>query len=78
MANFVFIFGGQIIADSISNNQQILNYVVGGIFTLTAIIQAWKMFKKKDVQHHIEHPEDVTKHFEERVDDINRETNKKG
>ncbi len=55
--NFVFIFGGQLIADKINNNQHVLNWVIGGIFTLTALIQIWKMAKKKDAQHQMEHPE---------------------
>jgi threonine/homoserine/homoserine lactone efflux protein len=66
--NFVFIFGGQLIADKINNNQHILNWVIGGIFTITALIQVWKMVKKKDTQHQIDHPEEMTKRFEEKLE----------
>jgi hypothetical protein len=32
----------------IANSQQYLNWVIGGIFTLTALIQLVKMLRKKD------------------------------
>jgi threonine/homoserine/homoserine lactone efflux protein len=46
--NCVFIFGGQWLVGRISNSQQYLNWVIGGIFALTALIQLWKMLRKKD------------------------------
>lgn len=48
MGNCVFIFGGKLIVDKINNSQQYLNWVIGGIFTLTAIIQLIKMLYHKD------------------------------
>jgi threonine/homoserine/homoserine lactone efflux protein len=66
--NCVFIFGGQLIADKLNNNQQILNWVVGGIFALTAIIQLWKIWKHKDVVHQLEHPEELAERIEEKVE----------
>jgi threonine/homoserine/homoserine lactone efflux protein len=68
IGNVLFIFGGRLIADKISNNQDILNWIIGGIFTLTAIIQIWKIVKKKDAVHKIEHPEEVTQKFEGQID----------
>jgi|SRR6218665_58450 len=56
MGNAVFIFGGILIANSINNNQHILNWVIGGIFTVTALIQVWKMWRKKDAAHQLENP----------------------
>lgn len=47
IGNCVFIFGGLLIANKISNNQHILNWVIGGIFSITAIIQLWRILKKK-------------------------------
>ena len=47
IGNCLFIFGGRLIASKINNNQDILNWVVGGIFAITAIIQVWKMMRKK-------------------------------
>ena len=64
LGNCVFIFGGILIASKIHNNQNVLNWVIGGIFALTALIQIWRMWSKKDVKHHLEHPEDMTKKFE--------------
>jgi hypothetical protein len=30
--------------------------VIGGIFLVTALIQVWKMWRKKDAAHHLDHP----------------------
>ncbi|MGZ3837991.1 MAG: LysE family translocator [Flavisolibacter sp.] len=68
LGNGVFIFGGKLIADKISRNQNILNWVIGGIFTITALIQLWKMMRHKDVQHKLEHPEEMTKKFEHQLE----------
>jgi len=62
--NCVFIFGGVLIASKINNNQHVLNWVIGGIFTLTALIQLWKIWKKKDAAHHLEHPEELQERIE--------------
>lgn len=45
--NCIFIFGGLIIANRINNNQHVLNWVIGGIFALTALVQIWRMVKRK-------------------------------
>ena len=71
LGNCVFVFGGKLIANKLNNNQHILNWIIGGIFALTALIQVYKMFSQKNVQHRIEHPEDETKKFEDQVDGIN-------
>lgn len=75
--NLLFIFGGRIIADKISNNQDILNWIIGGIFTLTALIQIWKIWRKKDTVHQMEHPEEVTGHIEAQVDKFEERFEKK-
>jgi threonine/homoserine/homoserine lactone efflux protein len=46
--NAVFIFGGKWLVQRISNSEQYLNWVIGSIFLLTAIIQLWKILKHKD------------------------------
>jgi threonine/homoserine/homoserine lactone efflux protein len=46
--NCVFIFGGKWMVERIANSQQYLNWVIGGIFALTAIIQLIKIIRKKD------------------------------
>ncbi|MEI9810660.1 MAG: LysE family transporter [Bacteroidota bacterium] len=75
--NCVFIFGGLLIASKINNNQHILSWVIGGIFTITAIIQIWKMFKKKNTAHQLDHPEEVTHGLEDKVIEIADKTTKK-
>ena len=59
IGNCVFIFGGLLIAKKINNNQHILNWVIGGIFAITAVIQLWRMLTKKDAIHKMEHPEEI-------------------
>jgi threonine/homoserine/homoserine lactone efflux protein len=48
LGNAVFIFGGKWLVERIANSQQYLNWIIGGIFALTAIIQLIKMLMKKD------------------------------
>jgi threonine/homoserine/homoserine lactone efflux protein len=45
--NCVFIFGGKWMVSRIANSQQYLNWVIGGIFAVTALITLWKILKKK-------------------------------
>jgi threonine/homoserine/homoserine lactone efflux protein len=73
LGNCVFIFGGKLIGDHLNNNQSLIQLIIGGVFALTALIQAWKMFKKKNTQHQLEHPEEITKPYEEEVDHINKD-----
>lgn len=46
--NFIFIFGGQYIVAKLNANMNILNWVIGGIFALTAVIQLVKILMHKD------------------------------
>ena len=73
LGNCVFIFGGLLIANKLNANLDILNWIIGGIFALTALVQIYKMSRKRNVEHRIEHPEEETKQFEDQVDEINRE-----
>jgi hypothetical protein len=61
-----------LIASRINNNQHILNWVIGGIFTITALLQLWKILKKKDAVHQMEHPEEFTHKIEEQMDKIGK------
>ena len=54
MGNCVFIFGGKWMVQKMNANQNILNYVIGGIFTLTAIIQLIKILTHKDAAEKLE------------------------
>jgi threonine/homoserine/homoserine lactone efflux protein len=68
IGNCIFIFGGLLIANKISNNQDILNWIIGGIFTITALLQLWKIIKKKDSVHQMEHPEEVTEKYKAQME----------
>ncbi len=68
IGNCIFIFGGLLIASKINNNQHILNWIIGGIFALTALIQAWKMWRNKGAVHKLEHPEEVAQHIEDQIE----------
>lgn len=46
--NCVFIFGGKYIVEKLNANQNMLNWVLGAIFTLTAIVQLIKILFHKD------------------------------
>ncbi len=48
LGNGVFIFGGKWMVQRINNSQQYLNWVIGGIFAVTAIIQLIKILLHKD------------------------------
>ncbi len=48
LGNCVFIFGGKWMVQRIANSQQYLNWIIGGIFTVTATIQLIMIIRKKD------------------------------
>ncbi len=48
LGNCVFIFGGRLIVQHITNSQSYLNWFIGAIFALTAVIQCIKMLLHKD------------------------------
>jgi len=48
LGNAVFIFGGKYLVSRIANSEQYLNWVIGGIFALTAILQLIKILRHKD------------------------------
>ena len=61
MGNCVFIFGGKLLINKISNSEQYLNWVIGGIFTITALIQLYRILQHKDAVDKIQHidPKDI-------------------
>jgi threonine/homoserine/homoserine lactone efflux protein len=68
IGNCVFIFGGILMVDRLNANQHVLNWVIGGIFALTALIQLWKILvKKKTIGDALEHPENVTHGFDKKL-----------
>lgn len=57
LGNCVFIFGGRLAAKSVQDNQSLLNYIIGSVFAITALIQAWRMFiRKKSFTAKVDHP----------------------
>jgi threonine/homoserine/homoserine lactone efflux protein len=68
IGNGVFIFGGRIVAGKLQNSHQVINWAIGGIFLITALIQIWKMTRKKTTAHKLEHPEEVTHGLEKNMD----------
>lgn len=46
--NCVFIFGGNFIYSRIANAQHYMHWFIGGIFTITALIQLYKIIRHKD------------------------------
>jgi threonine/homoserine/homoserine lactone efflux protein len=73
IGNCVFIFGGRIVAGELQNSEHIINWVIGGIFVITAIIQIWKMTKKKSAVHRMEHPEELTHGLEKNIEELTKE-----
>lgn len=45
--NSLFIFGGKYMAQRIQNSEAYINWVIGGIFTITAFIQLYKIITHK-------------------------------
>ena len=48
LGNFVYIFGGKYVVHKLSTNQSMLNWIIGGIFALTALILLLKIIFHKD------------------------------
>lgn len=76
IGNCIFIFGGLLIANRISNNQHILNWIIGGIFAITALIQLWRILRHRDAVHQLEHPEEMTEKIEEKVEKLEERMDK--
>lgn len=68
IGNCIFIFGGRLMVDRLNTNQNILNWIIGSIFALTALIQLWRMLgKRKTMAEKLDHPEDVTHGLEKKL-----------
>lgn len=67
MGNCVFIFGGRLLTDRFNAGQHLLNWIIGGIFLITGIIQLVRILTKKDAIHKMEHPEEVTAGLEKQI-----------
>lgn len=67
LGNCVFIFGGRLITDRLNASSTVMNYIIGFVFLITAVIQIIRIYKKKDAVHKIEHPEEVTSKLEKNI-----------
>jgi len=54
LGNCVFIFGGKYIVEKLNTNQNILNWVIGGIFAVTAIIMFIRILMHKDAANRLD------------------------
>ena len=59
LANCVFIFGGKFLVDTLNTSGNLLNWIIGGIFALTAVILLIKIFLHKDAAEKIENIENI-------------------
>jgi threonine/homoserine/homoserine lactone efflux protein len=62
LGNAVFIFGGKWMVQRVANSQQYLNWIIGSIFAITALIQLIKILRHKDAvsKFHEPHSENTT------------------
>lgn len=67
VGNCVFIFGGKLMAERLNASTTIINYIIGSVFLITALIQIIRIWRKKDAIHQLEHPEEVTAGLEEKI-----------
>lgn len=58
MGNCVFIFGGRFLVKHIQNSEAYINWVIGAIFTLTALIQLYKIVKGKGMAERLSDAEE--------------------
>lgn len=54
IGHFIFIFSGQLFAKMLEQHASLVNYIVGGVFTLTAAIQLFKILKGKGIAGSLE------------------------
>lgn len=52
--NLIFIFGGKWIVQKLNGNQSLMNWIIGGIFAITAVIFLIKILIHKDAAKKIE------------------------
>jgi threonine/homoserine/homoserine lactone efflux protein len=48
IAHCIFIFGGKLAVEKLDAGQDVINFVIGCVFTATAAIQIWKIATRKD------------------------------
>lgn len=63
LATSVFIFAGKFVVEKLNANQNTLHWVIGGIFTITAILQLWRILGKKDAFQKVNNIKDEDLHL---------------
>ena len=58
LGHALFIFGGKLLVGAIKNSTQYINWVIGGVFTITALLQLWKMLQNKNAIKKMENIKD--------------------
>lgn len=54
LGNLVFIVGGRMAADQLNTSQSLINWIIGGIFSVTALIFLIKILMNKDAADKLE------------------------
>jgi len=67
IGNAVFIFGGRLIVDQLNANQNVLNWIIGSVFAITAVIMFIKLIGRKK-----ESQKTVSIKSEKTIEGINR------
>jgi len=67
--NILFILGGRLMVDTLNTKQSLLNWIIGGIFAVTALIQIWRIIKNRGSVHKLEHPEEMQEKLEKKIKD---------
>lgn len=47
LGNSIFIFGGQLIVNRLNAHQNLISWIIGGVFAITAIIMSIRIVRKK-------------------------------
>jgi threonine/homoserine/homoserine lactone efflux protein len=68
LGNSIFIFGGQLVASAIRDNQSLVSLVIGSIFLVTAFWQLYKFLRNKGAVHRITHSDEETSRIGEQLD----------
>jgi threonine/homoserine/homoserine lactone efflux protein len=55
-AHCIFIFGGKLAMEKLDASQDSLNFVIGCVFAVTALVQLWKIRTKKDALKDLQEP----------------------
>ena len=71
LGNCVFIFGGQLVASAISDNQTLVSALIGIVFLISAGWQLFRLLRKKDAVHRMNEPSEETQKVNEQIDKWN-------